>query len=191
MKYINFCSFISFTLIIFISGCSSAQNINEAKVNFYANDTEVYVSATNSNSTFKQYVIVDNPESFVVSFYDVPSNIIESMDEYGREFIYKDSVSDFNLYRVDTLKNISNISIKFKINEDFLDSISFRYQVLSKSKRISESSFGKINITDIGKLIEKECKGMVNPVIILYGFSFYQDEIQYSIGGGKIGVYVK
>ncbi len=181
------------TLIILLSGCLRAQQGNDDSVRFYINGKELILindSTVDNTENYKQFVIEKESKTNIV-FNEIPTNIINTMDEYGRQFSFKDSLSEFEFLRIDTLQDISDISLSFDMNKVFLDSISFRYQILSKTKRVSDSSFGKINVSEVGYLFKKECVGLDSPVIVFYGFLFYQKGVMYSVGGGYFCVIIK
>lgn len=173
-----------YPLLFLITACSNCQTTHARHDEFYFNSDKIALILDTATSTNNYFVSKFSDSSKArVKFDNIPSNIVIKEDEFGDEFTYIDSTSIYEINYIDTIQSIDNLSIKYIIDGKGVDTISFRYEILSERSRISSKGLNQVLASNLTELLKKDLVQGKNVAILMYGFLFYQGENLYSLGG--------
>lgn len=182
-----------YVLLFLVTACSNGQDIKVANLDgFYFNSKKLSL-ISDTIASKDNYIVnrINESGKIRVKFNNIPSNIVKMEDEFGDEFTYLDSTSIYDINYIDTIQNIEDLRIKYIVGDEAIDTMSFRYEVLSEKKRISSKGLNRILTSELPELLKKDIEEDRDVSIIIYGFSFYQGENLYSVGGGRLCVVLK
>jgi hypothetical protein len=173
-------------VFLLISGFLQGQNVC-----VQINDNLIDLNVKISQEKYVQYESLQRHKPIKVKYQNIPENIYETDNGYGGTFVAVDNKSDYEFNTVDTIQSLDSIRLTFIVNDKKVERVSFCFQSLSTSKRISHTKSPEMNSKEIPSYL-KSIIPDENGTVIIYAIEFFDESgVMYSLDIGYNAITIK